>query len=66
MKSFRKKVINAIFLALVFGLTLWSVFRGENLTHGEYPVKAWEKWVRVEVCDEQGRFAWSHVIMLDK
>lgn len=32
MKSFRKKVINAIFLALVFGLTLWSVFRGENLT----------------------------------
>lgn len=40
--------------------------RGENLTHGEYPVKAWEKWVRVEVCDEQGRFAWSHVIMLDK
>lgn len=39
--------------------------RGENLTHAEYPVKAWEKWVRVEVCDDQGCFAWSNVIFLD-
>ncbi len=39
--------------------------RGENLTHAEYPIKPWEKWVRVEVCDDQGRFAWSNVIMLD-
>lgn len=38
--------------------------RGENLTHAEYPVKAWEKWVRVEVCDDRGCFAWSNVIPL--
>ena len=36
--------------------------RGQDLTHAEYPVKEWEKWVRVEVCDDQGRFAWSSVI----
>ena len=39
--------------------------RGENLIHAEYPIKAWEKWVRVEVCDELGCFAWSNVIFLD-
>ena len=39
--------------------------RGADLTHAEYPIKAWEKWVRVEVCDDQGCFAWSNVIFLD-
>ena len=39
--------------------------RGQDLTHAEYPVKEWEKWVRVEVCDDQGRYAWSNVIMLN-
>ena len=28
----RKKIINALFLLIVFGLTLYTVFRGENLT----------------------------------
>jgi hypothetical protein len=45
--------------------TSWAadkMTRGEKLTHAEYTLKPWEKWVRVEVCDEQGRFAWSHVI----
>lgn len=36
--------------------------RGENLTHTAYTIKPWEKWIRVEVCDDQGRFAWSNVI----
>lgn len=36
--------------------------RGEKLTHGEYAIKPWEKWIRVEVCDDQGRFAWSSII----
>ena len=27
----KKKILNIAFLAIVFGLTLWSVFRGENL-----------------------------------
>ena len=38
--------------------------RGEKLTHAEYTIKPWEKWVRVEVCDDQGRFAWTNVITL--
>ena len=40
--------------------------RGSGLTHAEYQIKGWEKWVRVEVSDEQGRFAWSSVIMLEE
>jgi len=31
IKSFGKKLANGLFLLLVFGLTLWSVFRGEDL-----------------------------------
>ena len=38
--------------------------RGQNLTGAEYEIKEWEKWVRVEVVDEQGRYAWSNVIVL--
>ena len=34
--------------------------------HAEYAIKAWEEWVRVEVCDAQGRFAWSSVIQIKK
>ena len=29
-KSNRKKLLNLLFLAVVFGLTVWAVFRGEN------------------------------------
>lgn len=36
--------------------------RGTGLTHAEYTIKPWEKWVRVEVCDADGNFAWSNII----
>jgi len=41
-----------------------KIIRGENLTHAEYPIKAFEKWVRVEVKDASGNFAWSNIFML--
>ncbi len=50
-----------------FSNTAWApdrVNRGERLTHAEYEIKAWDKWVRVEVMDAEGRCAWSHVIMV--
>lgn len=40
MKSLSKKIANAVFLAVVFGLTLWSVFRGENLTQVLFHLKS--------------------------
>jgi len=36
--------------------------KGENLTHGEYQIKPTEKWIRAEVMDENGDYAWSNVI----
>lgn len=41
-----------------------KMLRGENLREGRYTVKEWEKWVRVEVCDKMGRYAWSSAIVL--
>lgn len=41
-----------------------SAIRGEKLTHFEYSPKEWEKWVRVEVLDAQGKYAWSNIIVL--
>lgn len=38
--------------------------RGSGLIHAEYTIKAWDKWVRVEVSDENGNFAWSNVIFV--
>ena len=38
------------------------VIRGENLTCAEYTLQDYDKWVRVEVKDAAGRFAWSSVI----
>lgn len=38
--------------------------RGSGLTHAEYTIKDWDKWVRVEVCDDKGNFAWSNVIFV--
>jgi len=35
------------------------IVRGENLTHAEYKIKEHEKWVRVEVLDANGNYAWS-------
>lgn len=40
------------------------ITRGENLTHAEYTIKEWDKWIRVEVLDESGNYAWSNIIML--
>ena len=40
------------------------ITRGENLTHAEYQIKPHDKWVRVEVHDENGCYAWSNVLML--
>ncbi len=40
------------------------IVRGEGLTHAEYRIKPLEKWVRVEVLDSEGNFAWSNIIDL--
>ena len=43
----------------------WSkdrVFRGANLTSAEYTMQDFDKWVRIEIKDAEGRFAWSNVI----
>ncbi|MBR2043021.1 MAG: CehA/McbA family metallohydrolase [Clostridia bacterium] len=39
-----------------------KIYRGENLTHAEYTIKAFDKWVRVEVHDKDGNYAWSNII----
>lgn len=39
-----------------------KIRRGESLTHAEYKLRDFEKWVRVEVKDKNGKFAWSSVI----
>ena len=41
-----------------------SAIRGEKLTHFEYSKKKKKKWVRVEVLDAQGKYAWSNIIVL--
>lgn len=38
---------------------------GEGLTHGEYPVTAADRFVRVEVRDAEGRYAWSPYIPIE-
>lgn len=40
------------------------ITRGSDLTHAEYEIKPWEKWVRVEVHDADGKSAWSNVFMI--
>ncbi len=39
-----------------------KIKRGENLTHLEYEIKEWERWIRAEVTDEEGRCGWSNII----
>jgi len=41
-----------------------KIYRGENLTTAEYTVKDFDKWVRVEVLDSGGNYAWSNIINL--
>lgn len=40
------------------------IIKGEALTHAEYPIKEWEKWIRLEVKDKEGRYGWSNIIEL--
>ena len=41
------------------------VLRGENLTHFAYTLKPLEKWVRVEVQDADGKYAWSNTFVIE-
>lgn len=41
-----------------------KIYRGENLTNAEYTIKDFDKWVRVEVLDSDGNYAWSNIINL--
>ena len=41
-----------------------KILRGENLTYAQYPVKDFEQWIRVEVMDEEGNYAWSNIVHL--
>ena len=39
-----------------------KIVRGEGLTHAEYEIKDWDRWVRAEVTDKDGRCGWSSII----
>ena len=42
----------------------WSnkrIFRGEGLTHAEYIPEGFEKWIRVEITDAEGKQAWTNI-----
>ena len=41
------------------------ITRGEDLTHGEYLIKPHDRWVRVEVHDKEGRYAWSNIVKVE-
>ena len=41
------------------------IIRGEKLTHAEYEMKDYEKWVRVEIKDSFRKYAWSNFIMME-
>ena len=40
------------------------VYKGEKLTCAEYGIKAFDKWVRAEVVDKDGKCAWSNIIKI--
>jgi predicted metal-dependent phosphoesterase TrpH len=40
------------------------ITRGKGLTHAQYQIKPFDKWVRVEVLDENGNYAWSNIIKI--
>ncbi len=40
------------------------ITRGKDLTHAQYQIKPFDKWVRVEVLDENGNYAWSNIIKI--
>ena len=41
------------------------ITRGEDLTHAEYLIKPHDRWVRVEVHDKEGRYAWSNIVKVE-
>ena len=58
------KCVKIMFLSNV----VWApdkIIRGYDLTCAEYSLKDFEKWVRVEVVDEKGNYAWSNIISID-
>lgn len=38
---------------------------GEGLTHAEYTLRPWDKWVRVEVRDAEGNYAWTNILVIE-
>ena len=38
--------------------------KGENLTHAEYTLRPWDKWVRVEVRDADGNYGWTNILVI--
>ena len=38
------------------------ITKGKDLTHAEYHIKDCEKWIRVEIMDKNGNYAWSNII----
>lgn len=43
----------------------YRVTRGEKVTHAEYPLMPSERYVRIELVDQDGRTAWSSPIPMD-
>ena len=43
-----------------------KITRGKDITHAEYKIKDWDKWVRAEVTDKDGRVAWSNIMFINK
>lgn len=41
-----------------------KIIRGENLTHAEYEIKDFEKWIRIEIHNKDGKYAWSNIFTI--
>lgn len=42
-----------------------KMLRGKNLTHAEHEIRDFIKWIRVEVLDDNGKYAWSNIMMCE-
>ena len=40
--------------------------KGEGLVHGEYMIKPGDRWIRVEVVDENSLYAWSNIMEVER
>ena len=36
----------------------------ENITYAECEINEWEKWIRVEIRDKEGKCAWSNIFVI--